>query len=59
MSLVVVQGEHLYPRSEFDGQADDLDPDLVGVEAVEGQTGQAGVLGSADAVLAAGAVSVS
>ncbi len=53
-----VQGEHLHPGQQFAGQGDDLAPDLVLGEAVQGQVAQAGVLGAADAVLAPGAAAV-
>jgi hypothetical protein len=53
-----VQGEHLHPGEQFTGQGDDLAPDLVLGESVQREVAQAGVLGAADAVLAAGAAAV-
>jgi len=49
----------LHPGGELDGEGDDGAPDPVGVEAVQWQVGQAGVLGDPDAVFAAGAAAVS
>lgn len=51
---VVVQGEHLEPGGELAGKADDGAPDLVLGGVVQGEVGQAGVFGVADAVFAAG-----
>ena len=53
-----VQGEHLHPGEQFAGQGDDLAPDLVLGEAVQGEVAQAGVLGAADPVLAPGPAAV-
>src|SRR5918994_2605089 len=50
--------EHLGPGDEFAGQLHDRAPDAVLVEPVQGQILQAGVLGGADAVLAAGPAAV-
>jgi hypothetical protein len=50
--------EHLRPGEQLAGQGDDLAPDLVLGVAVQGQVAQAGVLGGADAVLAAGPAAV-
>ena len=55
---VPVQGEHLRPGEQLAGEGDDLGPDLVLGEAVQGEVAQAGVLGAADAVLAPGAAAV-
>ena len=52
------QGEQLRPGQQFAGQGHDLAPDLVLGEALEGEVAQPGVLGVADAVLAAGAAAV-
>ena len=52
------EGEHLRPREQFAGQGDDLGPDLVLAETVQGKVPQAGVLGAPDAVLAPGAAAV-
>ena len=41
-----VQGEHLRPGEQLAGQGDDLGPDLVLGEAVQGEVPQAGVLGA-------------
>jgi hypothetical protein len=43
------EGEELGPGDEVAGQGDELAPDLVLREAVQGQAAQAGVLGAADA----------
>src|SRR5690606_10856353 len=53
-----VEGERLHPGEEFAGQGDEFAPDLVLGEMVQGQVGQAGVLGAADAVFAAGPAAV-
>ena len=53
-----VQGEGLRPDQQVGGQHGDLEPDLVLVEAVKGQVGQAGVFQAADAVLGSGALAV-
>ena len=52
------QGEHLGPGQQFAGQGHDLAPDLVLGEALEREVPQPGVLGIADAVLAAGPAAV-
>ena len=46
-----VQGEHRHPGQQLAGQGDDLAPDLVLGEAVQGEVAQPGVLGAADPVL--------
>ena len=56
---VVAEAEHLGPGDELAGQLHDRAPDAVLVEPVQGQVRQSGVLGGADAVLAAGAAAVS
>lgn len=48
------EGEGLYPGGQLAGQRDDRAPDLVWGEVVQRQVGQSGVLGTPDAVLAAG-----
>ena len=48
------QGEHLGPGQQLAGQGDDLAPDLVLGEALEGKVPQPGVLRAADPVLAPG-----
>jgi hypothetical protein len=45
------EGDHLGPGEQFAGQRDDLAPDLVLREALQGQVPQARVLGVPDAVL--------
>ena len=52
------QCEHLHPGGQLGGQLGDGDPDLVVREPGPGQVAQAGVLGVADPVLAAGPVAV-
>jgi hypothetical protein len=49
-----VKGEHLHPGQQLAGQRDDLAPDLVLGEAVQGQVAKPGVLGAPDPVLAPG-----
>ena len=51
-------GQGLGPGQEVGGERDDLQPDLVLGEAVEGQVAQAGVLEAADAVLGSGSLPV-
>ncbi len=46
--VVIVQGEGLHPGGQVEGESD-----AIGVEVAERQVPQAGVLGGADAVLAA------
>jgi hypothetical protein len=48
-------GEHLQPGGQLHRKLHDGAPDPVLVKPVQGQVGQAGVFGDADAVLAAGA----
>jgi len=55
---VVGQGDHLHPRCQLDGEGRNREPDLILREAVQRQVRQAGVLGCADAILAAGAAPV-
>jgi hypothetical protein len=55
---VVVQGERLHPGGEFCCQEDDIDPNAVGVEAVQGQVAQPGVFRGAVAAFAAGTAAV-
>jgi hypothetical protein len=52
------EGRHLCPDQQVGGQHGDLEPDLVLVEFVKGQVGQAGVLEIADVILGAGALTV-
>ena len=52
-------GQGLRPNQQVRGERDDLEPDLVLGEAVEGQVPQPGVLQATDAVLSAGALPVS
>src|SRR5262249_16960623 len=56
--MLVVDGQGLGPGNQIAGQGDDLEPDPVGVVAVDGQVGQASVFEAADAVLGAGALAV-
>ena len=49
-----VEAEHGHPGEHLVGELDDEQPDAVLREALQGQVRQAGVLGGADAVLAAG-----
>ena len=51
---LAVKGEQLHPGQQLAGHGHQFGPDLVGGIAVQGQVAQAGVLGAADAVLAAG-----
>ncbi len=46
-----MEAEDLGPDGEFVGELGDLEPDLVLVEGVQRQIGQAGVLLAADPVL--------
>ncbi len=55
---MVAQGDGLAPGGQFQREHDDRQPDPVGVEAAEREVAQPGVLGGADAVLAAGAAAV-
>src|SRR6202044_2835490 len=55
---VAGQGEHLGPGQQLAGQRPDLAPQLVLGEALEREVPQAGVLGAADPVLAAGPAAV-
>ena len=50
----VVQREQLGPGGQVQGELDDRQPDPVLVEALQGEVGQAGVLGDADPVFATG-----
>lgn len=56
--LVVTEAESLGPGQQVGGQSDDLKPDLVLGEAVEGQVLHPGVLQSTDAVLGAGTLAM-
>ena len=47
------------PGDQLARRFDDDAPDAVGVEAVEGQVGQAAVFGGADEVFAAGSAAMS
>ena len=53
-----VQGEHLHPGQQLAGHRDDLAPELVLRESLEGQVAQPGVFRGADAVLAPGPAAV-
>jgi hypothetical protein len=55
---MVVEGQGLGPGDEVGGQGDHLEPDPVGLVVVERQVAQAGVVEAADAVFAAGALTV-
>src|SRR4051812_19043379 len=55
---LVVPGERLGPDQQISCEGDDLQPDLILSEAVEGQVPQTGVLQPADPVLGAGALAV-
>jgi hypothetical protein len=48
-----VEGEQQHPGGQLAGHRGRFAPDLVLVEAVQGQVAQPGVFGGADAVLAA------
>ena len=48
-----VQGEHLHPGGDLDGEGHDRAPDLVLREVEQRKRAQPGVLGDADPVLAA------
>jgi hypothetical protein len=48
----------LGPGEQITGERDDLEPELVGGQAVQGQVAQAGVLRATDPVLAAGPLPV-
>ena len=50
--------EHPSPGLQLGGEGDDLAPDPILVEPVEGEVGQAGVFRDPDAVLAAGAATM-
>ena len=49
------EAEHLSPHHQVESELDDGQPDAVLVEPVRRKIGQPGVLGGANAVLAAGA----
>ena len=55
---VAVQQQRLGPAAKVAGHEHQLQPDLVAAPAVERQVAQAGCLGGADAVLNAGALTV-
>jgi len=56
--VVFVEGQGLRPGDEVSGHGDNLEPDPVGVIAVEGQIAQTSVFEAADAVFGAGALAV-
>lgn len=51
--LLAGQGEHLHPGDDLGREGHDREPDLVLCEVVQRHGAQSGVLGGADAVLAA------
>jgi hypothetical protein len=51
---MIVQAEQLHPGGELGGEHDDGAPDLVLVEVVQRQVGQAGVLAYPDPVFGTG-----
>ncbi len=55
---MLIEGQHLQPSRQVHGQLHQCAPDPVLVESVQGQVGQTGVFGHADAVFAAGAAAM-